>query len=151
MEEEIRMAKEMGLNPKSLIKNIPNKSEQWKAPVKEWIHDMYDKRQEKSRKKAKLHTHEPKKASIKAANIYTVDRSPKGATIATTENKNFTLFLPKNQVVQLDLTGLLKSIDRLIDMVGSVFRTKVIRYFHQVIQGGNIDEERYYLQSKSIQ
>ena len=58
---------------------------------------------------------------------------------------NFTLFLPKNQVVQLDLTGLLKSIDRLIDMVGSVFRTKVIRYFHQVIQGGNIDEERYYL------
>ncbi len=31
---------------------IPGKSEQWKAPVKEWIHDMYDKRQEKSRKKA---------------------------------------------------------------------------------------------------
>ena len=61
------------------------------------------------------------------------------------EDLNFKLFLPKNQVVQLDLTGLLKSIDRLIDMVGSVFRTKVIRYFHQVIQGGNIDEERYYL------
>ena len=55
-EEEIRMAKEMGLNPKSLIKNIPNKSEQWKAPVKEWIHDMYDKRQEKSRKKAERKT-----------------------------------------------------------------------------------------------
>ena len=62
-----------------------------------------------------------------------------------TRNLNFTLFLPKNQVVQLDLTGLLKRVDRLIDMVGSVFRTKVIRYFHQVIQGGNIDEERYYL------
>ena len=30
-----------------------------------------------TKKKAKLHTHEPKKASIKAANIYTVDRSPK--------------------------------------------------------------------------
>ena len=30
-DEEIRMAKEMGLNPKSLIKNIPNKSEMWKA------------------------------------------------------------------------------------------------------------------------
>ena len=55
-EEEIRMAKEMGLNPKSLIKNNPNKSEQWKAPVKEWIHDMYDKRQEKSRKKAERKT-----------------------------------------------------------------------------------------------
>lgn len=32
-EEEIRMAKEMGLNPKSLIKNIPNKSEQWKGKL----------------------------------------------------------------------------------------------------------------------
>ena len=42
----------MGLNPRSLIKNIPNKSEPWKAPVKDWLHDMYDKRQEKSRKKA---------------------------------------------------------------------------------------------------
>ena len=52
-DEEIRMAKEMGLNPKSLIKNIPNKSEMWKAPVRDWIHDMYDKRQRKSRQKAK--------------------------------------------------------------------------------------------------
>lgn len=60
-------------------------------------------------------------------------------------NLNLTLHLPVNQAVQLNLTGLLKSVDRLIDMVGSVFRTKVIRYFHQVIQGGNIDEERYYL------
>ena len=34
-EEEIRMAKEMGLNPKSLIRNIPNKKEMWKAPVKD--------------------------------------------------------------------------------------------------------------------
>lgn len=30
-EEEIRMAKEMGLNSKSLIRNIPNKKEMWKA------------------------------------------------------------------------------------------------------------------------
>jgi len=52
-DEEIRMAKEMGLNPKSLIKNIPSKSEMWKAPVKDWIHDMYDKRQGKSQQKAK--------------------------------------------------------------------------------------------------
>ena len=51
-EEDIRMAKEMGLNPKSLIKNIPNKNEQWKAPVKDWIRDMYEKRAEKSRRKA---------------------------------------------------------------------------------------------------
>ena len=52
-EEEIRMAKEMGLNPKSLIRNIPNKKEMWKAPVKDWIHDMYKKRQRKSEQKAK--------------------------------------------------------------------------------------------------
>lgn len=44
---------EMGLNPKSLIKNIPNKKEMWKAPVKDWIHDMYEKRQRKSEQKAK--------------------------------------------------------------------------------------------------
>ncbi len=52
-DEEIRIAKEMGLNPKSLIKNIPNKNEKWKAPVKDWIHEMYKKRQRKSQQKAK--------------------------------------------------------------------------------------------------
>ena len=52
--EDIRMAKEMGLNPRSLIKNIPSKSEPWKLPVKDWIHEMYQKRQEKAaRKKAR--------------------------------------------------------------------------------------------------
>lgn len=51
--EEIRMAKEMGLNPKSLIKNISNKNEMWKAPVKVWIRDMYEDRQRKAERKAK--------------------------------------------------------------------------------------------------
>ena len=52
--EDVRMAKEMGLNPRSLIKNIPSKAEQWKLPVKDWIRQMYQKRQEKSaRKKAR--------------------------------------------------------------------------------------------------
>jgi len=51
--ETIRIAKEMGLNPRSLIKNIPNKSEKWKAPVHVWIREMYQKRREKAlRKKA---------------------------------------------------------------------------------------------------
>lgn len=45
--------KEMGLNAKSLIRNIPNKKEMWKALVKDWIHDMYEKRQRKSEQKAK--------------------------------------------------------------------------------------------------
>lgn len=52
-DEEIRMAREMWLNPKSLIKNIPNKKEMWKAPVKDWIHDMYEDRQRRSEQKAK--------------------------------------------------------------------------------------------------
>ena len=46
--EDVRLAKELGINPRSLIKNIPNKSEPWKAPVKIWIREMY----EKSKKKA---------------------------------------------------------------------------------------------------
>jgi hypothetical protein len=42
------MAKEMGLNPRSLIKNIPSKSQQWKATVSVWIEEMYEKRQVKA-------------------------------------------------------------------------------------------------------
>jgi hypothetical protein len=49
--EDVRMAKEMGLNPRSLIKNIPSKTEPWKLPVKDWIREMYQKRQDKSARK----------------------------------------------------------------------------------------------------
>ena len=52
--EDIRMAKKMGLNPKSLIKNIPSKSQQWKAPVKYWIREIYEKRQKKAARKKRL-------------------------------------------------------------------------------------------------
>ena len=53
-DNDIQIAKELGLNPRSLIKNIPSKTEQWKLPVKDWIRQMYQKRQEKSeRKKAR--------------------------------------------------------------------------------------------------
>ena len=48
-EEDIRIAKEMGLNPKSLIKNIPSPTEHWKAPVKAWLWDVYEKRTGKTR------------------------------------------------------------------------------------------------------
>jgi hypothetical protein len=44
----------MGLNPRSLIKNISDKSEQWKAPVSVWIQDMYEERQAKSNRKRVL-------------------------------------------------------------------------------------------------
>jgi len=42
--EEIGMAKQLGMNPRSLIKNIPAPSERWKAPVKVWVRDLYEKR-----------------------------------------------------------------------------------------------------------
>lgn len=50
--EAVNMAKEMGLNPKSLIKNIPGPKEYWKAPVEDWLRDIYAGRKEKARVKA---------------------------------------------------------------------------------------------------
>lgn len=50
-DEDIALAKKLGLNPKSLIKNIPSKSEPWKAPVKDWIHDIAAKREKKSKQR----------------------------------------------------------------------------------------------------
>ena len=41
---DIAMAKKLGLTPRSLIKNIPSKHETWKVPVKQWLHDLYDKK-----------------------------------------------------------------------------------------------------------
>lgn len=52
-DEDIALAKRLGLNPRSLIKNIPGKSEPWKAPVKDWLHEMDEKRQKKSAQKQK--------------------------------------------------------------------------------------------------
>jgi len=42
--EDIRMAKELGLSPQGLRKNRPSPSQPWKLPVKEWIHELYEKR-----------------------------------------------------------------------------------------------------------
>ena len=51
--ETVRMAKELGLNPRKLIKNIPNKSQRWKAPLHVWIREMYEERMGRAaRKKA---------------------------------------------------------------------------------------------------
>ena len=50
-DEDIALAKRLGLNPRSLIKNIPSKSEPWKAPVKEWLREMDEKRQKKAAQK----------------------------------------------------------------------------------------------------
>ena len=47
-DEDIARAMRLGLNPKSLIKNIPSKSEPWKAPVKDWLIEIEEKRLKKS-------------------------------------------------------------------------------------------------------
>jgi len=51
--EDIELAKRLGLNPRSLIKNIPNKSEPWKAPVKDWLRNIDEKRRKKAAQKLK--------------------------------------------------------------------------------------------------
>jgi len=51
--EDVALAKKLGLNPRSLIKNIPSESQPWKAPVKEWLREMEAKRNKKSEQKAR--------------------------------------------------------------------------------------------------
>lgn len=38
--DDVKMAKDLGLKPSSLIKNIPSPREPWKAPVREWVREM---------------------------------------------------------------------------------------------------------------
>jgi hypothetical protein len=45
---DVRMAKQLGLRPRSLIKNIPSPHQRWKAPVREWVRELYRKRQAKT-------------------------------------------------------------------------------------------------------
>ena len=47
--EDVRMAKELGFKPRTLIKNNPSPHQQWKPPVKFWIRELYEKRQRKQK------------------------------------------------------------------------------------------------------
>jgi hypothetical protein len=47
-QEELRMARELGFKPKSLIKNIPNPSQRWKASVGDWVRNLYEKKMRKA-------------------------------------------------------------------------------------------------------
>lgn len=46
IESEVRMAKELGLSPDTLIHNIPSGKEKWKVPPALWIRRMYEKTKE---------------------------------------------------------------------------------------------------------
>jgi hypothetical protein len=43
-QQDIAMAKQLGLSPRALMKNRPSPSQKWKAPVKQWIRDLHVKR-----------------------------------------------------------------------------------------------------------
>ena len=43
-QDDIAMAKQLGLKPRTLMKNHPSPSQQWKLPVKQWIHQLHEKR-----------------------------------------------------------------------------------------------------------
>ena len=43
-QKDIEMAKKLGIGPRTLMKNVPNPQQRWKAPVKVWIQSLYDKR-----------------------------------------------------------------------------------------------------------
>jgi hypothetical protein len=43
-DDDIRKAKELGMQPRSLIKNIPSPAQQWKAPVREWVRSLHAKK-----------------------------------------------------------------------------------------------------------
>jgi hypothetical protein len=42
--EDTRMARELGMGPRGLMKNIPNPKQRWKAPVKVWIRELNEKK-----------------------------------------------------------------------------------------------------------
>jgi hypothetical protein len=50
-EDEVRMAREMGFNPRSLIKNIPDPQDSTKAPIGAWVRERYEKRQARASQK----------------------------------------------------------------------------------------------------
>jgi hypothetical protein len=42
--EDVRMARKLGLNPRTLIKNIPSPSQRWKASVRDWVRELHGQR-----------------------------------------------------------------------------------------------------------
>jgi hypothetical protein len=47
------MAKELGIGPRSVVKNVPSPREPWKAPVRQRIRELHERRQRKGEVRAK--------------------------------------------------------------------------------------------------
>jgi hypothetical protein len=43
-QDDIEMAKALGMKPYGLVKNIPTQQERWKAPVKIWVRELYEEK-----------------------------------------------------------------------------------------------------------
>jgi hypothetical protein len=43
-DEAVLMARELGMSPRTLIKNTPSPRQRWKAPVEEWVRTLYEGR-----------------------------------------------------------------------------------------------------------
>jgi len=43
-DEGVGMAKDLGFQPQTLISNIPNRSQPWNLPVKEWVRSLHEEK-----------------------------------------------------------------------------------------------------------
>jgi hypothetical protein len=43
-DEEVQIAKQLGMGPRSLLKNIPSPSQRWKQPVKAWVRKLHSEK-----------------------------------------------------------------------------------------------------------
>ena len=76
-DETLAMAKELGLNPRSLIKNIPSRSEPWKAPMAVWIRELHRKRQQEA---ARCRAAAPSRAAEEASRARSARPAAPGPT-----------------------------------------------------------------------
>ena len=49
--EDVALAKRLGLNPRSLINNIPSPKAPWKAPVRDWLQELDAQQQKQAEQK----------------------------------------------------------------------------------------------------
>ncbi len=59
--QTIQMAKELGFSPRSLMKCVPSRHQQWKAPVSVFVRDLYERRFPEKAAKLRAAAHPPQR------------------------------------------------------------------------------------------